>query len=458
MSKIRRVLLICNDVIKPAMTGPAIRYWEFARVLSQYFTVTLAVPPSVQAESSPEALNPTFEVRLCATQTELQALAGQAEVIITVGANLSLYPFLLKTAKPLVVDMYIPFLLENLHRDAHRPINDRHMLSQGDRGAHTLQIRAADFLICASDKQKDYWLGWLSALGRVNAYTHQDDPTLARLIGVVPFGLPHEAPVHQKQVLKGVYKTIAPNDKVILWGGGIWDWLDPETLIRAMSLISARQPQVKLFFMGINSPNPGSARMKAAARAIQLSQELGLYEKSVFFNNWVPYQERQNYLLEADLGASLHLNHIEARFSFRTRFLDYIWAGLPILATEGDLMSEEVVRGELGRVIKSGHVDQVSQVLLDMLAVPNLRQHYQPNFDRVRARYEWEAVMAPLIQFCEAPYLAADKPYLRNIAPIQPGVSAWWSLPGKTFQTLKNFGLAKLIYKAKEYWRWKLQK
>jgi glycosyltransferase involved in cell wall biosynthesis len=445
-------------VIKPTMTGPAIRYWEFARVLSRYFRVTLAIPPFVAAESVPEALNPEFEIRSCKTPAELQALARLAEVIITVGANLSIYPFLTTTGKPLVVDLYIPFMLENLHRAANKSISERHILSQDDRGAHTVQIRAADFMICASEKQKDYWLGWLSALGRVNAYTHQDDPTLSRLIGVVPFGLPREAPVHQKQTLKGIYKTIAPDDKVILWGGGIWDWLDAETLIKVMSLILVHQPQAKLFFMGVKSPNPSSAKMEAAARAIYLSQELGLHEKCVFFNDWVPYQERQNYLLEADLGASLHFNHIEARFSFRTRFLDYIWAGLPILATEGDAMSEEIVRWGLGRAVKSGHVDQVSQVLLDMLAIPNLRQHYQANFDQVRARYEWEAVMGPLIQFCEAPYLAADKPHLKQIALVEKGLSAWWSLPGKTLQTLTNLGLAGFVHKAKEYWRWRSQK
>lgn len=458
LNKSRRVLLVCNDVIGPNMTGPAIRYWEFARVLGQYFTVTLAIPPLVQAASAPEKLNANFEVHLCQTQTDLQTLTRTTDVIITVGANLSFYPFLTQTSKPLVVDMYIPFMLEDLQKYTNRSANEQNILHQASRGAHTLQIRAADFIICASEKQKDFWLGWLSALGRVNPYTHADDPTLAKLIEVVPFGLPSEAPIHQQQVLKGAYKTIASTDKVILWGGGVWYWLDPATLIKAVALISEAHPEIKLLFMGVNNPNVALTKTEAAAKAIKLSQELSLYDKQVFFYDWAPYQARQNYLLEADIGASLHLNHIETRFSFRTRFLDYIWAGLPILATEGDLISEEIVRWELGRVVKSGNVDQVSQVLLEMLAVPNLRQHYQPNFDRVRARYEWEAVMAPLIQFCEAPYRSADKPYLRNIASVEPGVSAWWSLPGKTFQTLKNFGLAGLIHKTKEYWRWKLQK
>lgn len=458
LNKSRRVLLICNDVIGPHMTGPAIRYWEFARVLHQYFSVMLAIPPHVQAASSPETLNPYFEVRLCQTQADLRALTQTADVMITVGANLSAYPFLVQTTKPLVVDMYIPFMLENLHRSAGKPIAERYALNQGDRGAHTLQIRAADFIICASEKQKDYWLGWLSALGRVNTYTYQDEPTLAKLINVVPFGLPSEPPVHQKQVLKGVHPAIGREDQLILWGGGLWEWLDPYTLIKAMSLLSTHHPQLKLVFLGVSSPNPGSAKMETAAKAIRLSQDLGLYEKSVFFNDWALYHERQNYLLEADVGASLHLDHIETRFSFRTRFLDYIWAGLPILTTAGDIISEEVTWWGLGQVVPCGEVEPVGQALLDLLATPNLRQHYQASFERIRASYEWETVMRPLIQFCNAPYFAADRPYLKQIPMIESGQSEIWSLPGKVRQTLKHFGLTGLSYKIQEYLRWKLQK
>ncbi|HXV98068.1 MAG TPA: glycosyltransferase, partial [Anaerolineae bacterium] len=409
-------------------------------------------------DSAPEVLNPEFEVSLCKTQAELQALTFQAQVIITVGANLSIYPFLRQAGKPLVVDMYIPFMLEDLQKYADRSLTDRNIFHRASRGAHTLQIRSADFIICASEKQKDFWLGWLSALGRVNPYTVHDDPTLAKLIDVVPFGLPHDAPVHRQQVVKGVYKSINPADKVILWGGGIWNWLDPYTLIKAMASISAAHPDIKLLFMGVKSPNSGSAKMEAAAKAIKLSQELGLYDRQVFFNDWAAYQERENYLLEADIGASLHLNHIETRFSFRTRFLDYIWAGLPILTTAGDIISDEVARWGLGKVVKNGDAEQVSQVLVELLTTPNLRPQYQPCFERVRASYEWETVMAPLIKFCEAPYLAADKDHLKRITLVEAGTAAWWSLPGKIWQIMRNYGPQKLIPKAKEYLQWKLQK
>jgi hypothetical protein len=378
-------------------------------------------------------------------------------VIITVGANLSIYPFLTQTGKPLVVDMYIPFMLEELHKLDDKPFNQQQLLHQAGRGAHTLQIRSADFILCASEKQRDFWLGWLGALGRINPYTHTDSPSLSRLIAVVPFGLPREKPVHHRPVLKGVYETIAPDDKVILWGGGIWNWLDAPTLLRSMAALATSQPHLKLFFMGIKSPNPSTAKMTAAAQAIELSKALNLYNQRVFFNDWVPYQDRQNYLLEADIGASLHLNHIETRFSFRTRLLDYIWAGLPILTSAGDVMSEVVARWQLGRVVQGGNVEQVSQALVEFATTTNLRQYYQPHFERIRANYEWETVMAPLLEFCQTPYLAADKAHLKQIALAEPGISTWGSLPGKILQITRNYGVRELMRKIKEYGQWKLK-
>ena len=61
----------------------------------------------------------------------------------------------------------------------------------------------------------------------------------------------------------------------------------------------------------------------------------------MFFNEgWVDYDDRQNYLLESDIGVSTHLDHIETAFSFRTRILDYLWASLPIVATAGDSFAD----------------------------------------------------------------------------------------------------------------------
>ena len=279
-----------------------------------------------------------------------------------------------------------------------------------NQGEIYAQFVAGDFFICANERQRDLWLGFLAARGRINPYTYPEDKTLRRLIDVVPFGLTPEPPRHEKQVLKGVHGDIAKDDKVLLWGGGLWEWLDPLTVIQAMARIVEKRQDVKLVFPGSRHPYKERVPdMEIRQQALRLSQELGLDEAYVFFGDWVPYEEWPNYLLEADIGVSLHLDTVETRFAFRTRILDYIWAGLPIVATRGDAMAEVIKGYGLGLLVDPQDVDQLTQVLLELLEGPSLRQAYQPSFVEAAKQLTWDRVAEPLIRFCRHPYRAPDK-------------------------------------------------
>ncbi len=447
------VLLISNDVIGEKMAGPGIRSWEFAKALSSDFQVSLAVPN----EDHPAGLG--FAV--CSygrNKRRLRELAGRADVIVFQGFILHNYPFLAELGVPLVVDIYDPFVLENMQIHSHETMWERERIHASDITVLNSQLWRGDFFLCASEKQRDFWLGMLAALNRVNPYTYDDDETLRTLIDVVPFGLPSTPPEHTQQALKGVYKTIGQDDKVVLWGGGIWDWFDPCTLIKAVANIVVQRQDVKLFFMGIKHPNPLIPQMQATLQAIQLSQDLDLYDQFVFFNEWVPYQERQNYLLEADIGVSLHLDHLETRFSFRTRLLDCIWAGLPIVTTRGDAMSELVKQHKLGKVVDYGDVEQVTDTLMELLDTPNLRGVYRPGFEGVRGQLTWEKAVRPLARFCANPRLAPDKavPGIRTwFGQSTIKTTPWWNLPGRAWYIFRRGGWDALRREAESYLRWR---
>jgi hypothetical protein len=185
-----------------------------------------------------------------------------------------------------------------------------------------------------------------------------------------------------------------------------------------------------------------------------LSQELDLSNRTVFFNEWIPYAERENYLLEADLGVSLHQDHLETRFSFRNRFLDYMWAGLPMVATRGDVISEQVRAHNLGRVVEPGDVKGVAEAIESLLEMPNLRETCRPRFEQVAASFRWEVATRPLVEFCLSPRLAPDKIFLREASIYELGPAPWWGLPGKTWRVLRLAGLQGLIRQVGEYRRW----
>jgi len=464
-SSSRRVLFLCNDVIGQNMAGSGIRYWELAHALGRYarpgpvtgLDVTLAVLPFIPDPILPETML-QVRVQRCRTPADVRAMATESDVIVTQGIVLATYPFLAELGIPLAFDFYIPFLLERLHVDTDTAAAQHLFTHESYRRSLQQQLVKADFIFCASEKQRDYWLGALSAAGRVNPYTNADDPTLRKLIDVVSFGLPTQAPRHTRQVLKGVYPGIGPNDRVLLWGGGIWDWLDAPTLIRAMVHIAQQRADVKLFFMGIKHPSPLSPKMEAAAEALALSESLGLTERVVFFNEWTPYAERDHYLLEADLGICLHHAHLETRFAFRTRYLDYLWAALPMVATRGDVLSELVESQHLGRVVAPGDVDGLVEAILSLLDQPNLRETLRPRFEQVAAAFRWEVVARPLIEFCIAPRFAPDKEYLRGNPMFELGPTPWWGLPGKAWRALRLGGVRRLARQVNEYRRWLLNR
>jgi len=279
-------------------------------------------------------------------------------------------------------------------------MDERTSVHESHLGVLNAQIRAGDYFLCASEKQRDYWIGMLAANNRVNPHQYDADPTLRNLIDVVPFGLQSNPPVQTASALKGTYPGIGPDDRVILWGGGIWEWFDPLTLIRAVERIRRTRPEVKLFFLGIKHPNPLVPDMAMTAQAMELARELDMEGTSIFFNEWAPYHERQNYLLDADVGVSLHFDHLETRYSFRTRVLDYIWAGLPVVCTRGDAIAELVQAHGLGCVVDYQDVDGLADALLHVLDHPGGKAAYAEQFRSLAPELTWEEAVVPLVRFC----------------------------------------------------------
>jgi hypothetical protein len=266
-----------------------------------------------------------------------------------------------------------------------------------------------DFFMCASEKQRDFWLGQLAGVGRVNPLTYDAGESLESLIAVVPFGVTDDPPQATKPVLRDVVPGIGPDDKIVLWGGGVYNWFDPLTLLRAVDKLRRRLPEAKLYFLGLRHPNPDVGEMSMAVDALALSNELGLTGTHVFFNeDWVNYEDRANYLLEADVGVSTHLDHVETAFSFRTRILDYIWAALPIVATGGDALADVIDAHDIGLTVPPGDVDALEEALFRLLDDEQLNAECREALRRLAPSYRWSQVLRPLLEFCRAPVRAPD--------------------------------------------------
>jgi glycosyltransferase involved in cell wall biosynthesis len=248
----------------------------------------------------------------------------------------------------------------------------------------------------------------LSAMGRLNPPVYRVDRTGRRLIDVVPFGLSSEPPSFRGPVLKGVHPRIAPTDRLLLWFGGVWNWLDPLTVIRAFADLSRCREGLKLVFVTKIPSNQSDPEARMIFEAIGLSRSLGLLEDKILFLPPVPYARRESLLLEADIGLCFHPEHLETRFSYRTRVLDYIWAGLPIITGAGDVLGEMVHREGLGLAVAPGDERGFYLALERLTGEPDPRRRREQAFTAARSRLAWEAVASPLLAYCRSPWQAAD--------------------------------------------------
>ena len=188
------------------------------------------------------------------------------------------------------------------------------------------------------------------------------------------------------------------------------NWFDPLTLVRAVGQAAEDHPDIKLFFLGSAHPNPDVPQMRMAAAAYKLAEETGLLDKHVFFNpGWVEYEKRADYLLEADVGVSTHFDHVETAFSFRTRILDYLWAGLPIVATQGDSLSRLVDTEGLGVTVPPEDVDALATAIKRLRNDKDLYATCKRNVETLAPAMTWEHALAPIIEFCRLPRRAADR-------------------------------------------------
>jgi len=390
------VLIITGDPIGPKMAGPAIRAFHMGEALAVDNAVRLVTLSGVTPVDAP------FEIAHVSpgSEREMSKHEEWADVIIFQGLALALFKTLRDSSKIIVADVYDPMHLEQLEQSRELGAAQWDLQVTNATDVLNQQLERGDFFLCASERQRHFYLGQLAALGRVNTLNYQDDPDLTDLISVVPFGLSSTPPAHQEDVMKGVIPGIGKNDKVLLWSGGLYNWFDPKTLIRAVAQLAQTEKSVKLFFQGTKHPHPGVPEMSIVAECRALAAELDVLNTAVFFNDsWVDYTSRQNYLTEADAGVSTHYSHVETTFSFRTRILDYLWAELPMVVTEGDHFADLVRAEGLGVAVPSEDVDALAAALERVLFDEEFRSDAIANVRRVRESYTWEKVLEPLTTF-----------------------------------------------------------
>ncbi len=395
-----KILVLSRGVVARDMASTGIRAYHMARVLAEQLPeaqVTLAVP------NEPDIPPPHSRVRLVRYESQWGSVREMRDHDIIISRNFPPHVISIFAQKLFVLDSFTALFIEWMELSKRKAFRKgRKSWMAANQRYLNLQFTLADYIICSNERQRDVWVGALSALGLITPEVYDRDSTLYDLIGVVPYGVPPGRPEHTKQVLKGVVPGIRETDTVLIWNGLLVEWFDAETVIQAMAEVSRTRADVKLFFLGTQHPEwVTGTEAPPVRRAIELSKQLSLYNRSVFFNvGWVPYREIGNYLNEADMGICTGFDNLEARYSFRTRFVDLIWAELPIVCTRGDVLADRIEREPLGVAVPPEDAQALAAGILRLAGDKDFYQHCRSNLRTVKEEMRWERAMAPLVEFC----------------------------------------------------------
>ncbi len=402
------VFLISDDVAGEKMAGPGIRAWELSKALAKRFKVALAIPDYSAHGSDPSFYeNLPFELFYYsqAGPKVLKEVGERSRIVLVQGYILSKFPFLKDLPAYLICDLYVPFPLENLfvHKWKIASRTDRDFIHLNDVRVFNDQVLSGDHFLCASERQKDLFVGSLLSLDRINPEILDMTPSLDDLISVVHFGITpdDEAEAKGERVIRGRIPAIRDDDILFFWGGVITNWYDPPTLLTAFRDALREDPRLKLYFIAKRHPNPLLPEFDAANQAVKLANEMNLADKHVFFNeNWIEYRRKGLYFREADIGISIHMTHFETYYSFRIRLLDYLKYELPILCTKGDFFAGLVEEERLGLTVESGDVADLTRAMLTLAGDRAERERIRARLALVKTRFTWENTTKPLVEHC----------------------------------------------------------
>lgn len=390
------VVIVAADVVGSRMAGPGIRFVRIAEQLSKVADVSLAIGID---GSDPSGLGDRgFRVIEYRGRDDLIEIVAAHDIAFCQLIDEEVVRRGLAAGCRFIFDLYNALPAEAIGAERIGGFDTQPQMD--DVFVDVLRffrfsMRAGSYFVTSNERQRDFWIGYMiSSEGLLPS--NLDGRDVERVIGLVPFGMEEDEPTADQSPLRGRL-GIARDDVIVLWAGGIWDWFDAETPIRAIAEIRRARSDVRLVFYGTTHPNPLIGRPHTVERAMRLADDLGVLGNGVhFIDGWVPAAQRAGYLLDADLAISAHKPSFETRYAFRTRILDHFWARLPSIVTEGDWFADYISAQTLGEVVKYADVASTAAAI-GSLAEPERRRSVRANVVAIRDEWRWSATTKDLL-------------------------------------------------------------
>ncbi len=132
-------------------------------------------------------------------------------------------------------------------------------------------------------------------------------------------------------------------------------------------------------------------------------RQRGWLGRKVQIIDWVAADRRFDLLRDVDALVVTHLPNLEARLSLRTRILEALACGCPVVASEGGTMSDLLWRHGAGWTVAPGNVRALGDVLERLLSESGGARGVSEGAGEILQNHAWPRVLEPLVRFCREP-------------------------------------------------------
>ena len=330
---------------------------------------------------------------------QLQALHDRfaPDSIVALAFYPALWATRIKTSKPIWVDFYGDSLtIVQVAR--FRTGTDQGIGTHIALMRHSL-LRGDVFSVCGTP-QAHMLVGELAMCGRLNSRTLGYE--FARVIG--PGAPPVPDGADRRPETRGSL-DIPPDAFVVLWCGGYNTWTDVDTLFSGLVTAMAGNPRVHFLSVGASTYQAAETVYDRLTRQVTECP----YTSRFHFLGWRSWQEIPDLYRASDVGINIDGVHYETTYGTRTRLVEMLAYGLPVITSSGCELSDQIPVKGAGISFSSGDPASFARAILDLASsqaiVAGMRKAAH---DLVRGEWSFGATTSELRSWANAPQVAPD--------------------------------------------------
>ncbi len=261
-------------------------------------------------------------------------------------------------------------------------------------------LSGGDAFSTPSRRQRLAVLGELLLLGRFSAASQVEPPVHA-----IPHCTAQRRPSSDLPAGDGAFSIIST--------GSFNTWFDHRTLFAALEIVMEADTGVSFTATGgpVRHSGSGWAEFSDLVHSSRMAERFLL-------EGWLPDGEMERVYSGASAAVFTDRPGLETELGARTRVLDWISRGIPVVCTSGSEIAEEIAAAGMGIVVPQGDPASLASALLRLARDPALGE-------RIRsAQAAWSAgpgslseVFAPYLKWVEEPRRVLSPPACGPVVP-----------------------------------------